>query len=197
MWDCERIGAPTMTRTWDPQIRNLVLYPTELPGLDMGVILNDFVALGNRAARDSAPLVASRLGSGHSPHGSRRSRLAEQCSASPSATSTHPTELPGLDMGVILNDFVALGNRAARDSAPLVASRLGSGHSPHGSRRSRLAEQCSASPAATSTHPTELPGLSKVQFSTTSLHWAIAPRRKRDRRRCLRRRQSHSGQSSS
>ena len=26
-------GAPTMIRTWDPQIRNLVLYPTELPGL--------------------------------------------------------------------------------------------------------------------------------------------------------------------
>ena len=25
-------GAPTMIRTWDPQIRNLVLYPTELPG---------------------------------------------------------------------------------------------------------------------------------------------------------------------
>ncbi len=25
-------GTPTMTRTWDPQIRNLVLYPTELPG---------------------------------------------------------------------------------------------------------------------------------------------------------------------
>ena len=27
------IGTPTMIRTWDPQIRNLVLYPTELPGL--------------------------------------------------------------------------------------------------------------------------------------------------------------------
>ena len=27
------VGAPTMIRTWDPQIRNLVLYPTELPGL--------------------------------------------------------------------------------------------------------------------------------------------------------------------
>ena len=26
-------GTPTMIRTWDPQIRNLVLYPTELPGL--------------------------------------------------------------------------------------------------------------------------------------------------------------------
>ena len=26
------IGAPTMIRTWDPQIRNLVLYPAELPG---------------------------------------------------------------------------------------------------------------------------------------------------------------------
>ncbi len=25
-------GTPTMIRTWDPQIRNLVLYPTELPG---------------------------------------------------------------------------------------------------------------------------------------------------------------------
>ncbi len=27
-------GTPTMIRTWDPQIRNLVLYPTELPGLN-------------------------------------------------------------------------------------------------------------------------------------------------------------------
>ncbi len=26
------LGAPTMIRTWDPQIRNLVLYPAELPG---------------------------------------------------------------------------------------------------------------------------------------------------------------------
>ena len=37
-------GAPTMIRTWDPQIRNLVLYPTELPGLGLScpAILGDF-----------------------------------------------------------------------------------------------------------------------------------------------------------
>ncbi len=28
-----------MIRTWDPQIRNLVLYPTELPGLNDEPIL--------------------------------------------------------------------------------------------------------------------------------------------------------------
>ena len=31
-WPRSCFGTPTMIRTWDPQIRNLVLYPTELPG---------------------------------------------------------------------------------------------------------------------------------------------------------------------
>ena len=46
-----------MIRTWDPQIRNLVLYPTELPGRAAGIL--------TKMARDVA-FVSAHLGGGSS-----------------------------------------------------------------------------------------------------------------------------------